>query len=380
MHTNDMIVLNPQLDLDHPDDLDTQTVVACGHIGPLLAEFGAGPADIVHLRVSYVNTGEVDEDVYRARVLELMPGLDGAVIDMVPFDRLVLPELLVEICTYAMKAQDGHRLPRKAVTQDTLYAPERPLAHGLRVGSMVYTGLQSARSTDGAVLHAGDAPAQLAVLLDHLAATLDALGADLADVVRLNLHYDVTLPDDAWQRCLRLLAERIPGGGPALTAIPLPRVFPDGCAINLCAWAMRGDDGTRLPMQRHPEGRTAPGPLLWRQTLVCEDMVFAGGLAALAADGTVAAPGDHIAQTRGTLDAMEASLDACGTSLRDVHKTNSYYVLNTVQGFNDNLQLRSDRFTKPGPASVGLPLDALSLPGQSIEMEAISILDKDAPQ
>lgn len=375
IHTNDMIVLNPQLDLDHPDDLDTQTVVSCRHIGPLLAEFGASHADIVNLRVSYVNTGDVDEDAYRARVLELIPGLDGAVIDMVPFDRLVLPELLVEICTYAMKPQDGRGQTRKHIMQTGLQEPGTGAAHGLRVGHMVFTGQQAARDRGGAVIHPGNVRAQAERLLDHLEATLSALSADLEDVVRLNVFYDVCISPEDWAGCLALFAARFEsGGGPAFTAIPLPRMFPAGCALTVSAWAMRAEDGARLAMRRTPGGRTTPCPLLWRQTVACEDMIFAGGLSSMNDDETVVGAGDHLAQTEETLDAMERSMSAFGASLEDVHKTNSYYVLNTVDQFNANLQIRSDRFSKPGPGSVGLPLDALGAAGQAIEIEAIGIL------
>jgi enamine deaminase RidA (YjgF/YER057c/UK114 family) len=274
-----------------------------------------------------------------------------------------------------MKPQSGGALLRKQVTGTDMYAPGPGAAHGLRVGQMVFTGQQSARNSAGAVMHPGDVTAQTGLLLDHLESTLSDLGTDLADVVRLNLFYDLETPPDAWRACLSLLAQRFgDGGGPALTAVPLPRMFPAGAMLTLSAWAMRGADGKRLEMRRTPGNRTEVGPLLWRQTVACGDMIFAGGLSSFQDDGRVANAGDHIAQTTDALEAMAEQMSAFGASLADVHKTNSYYVLHTVDQFNANLQLRSDRFSKPGPGSVGLPLDALGTEGQAIEIEAIGIL------
>lgn len=369
IHTNDMVVLNPQLDLDHPDDLDTQTTVSLNHIRKLLGDIDCAVSDITNLRVSYVNKGDVDEDVYRRSILDQIPELDGATLEMVPFDRLVLPELLVEICTYAMRGQNGEVLAKTHADPIDAYHPGLPLSQGVKCRNMIFVGEQVARDPDGVVRHPGDIAAQCSVVLDQLEASLASLGADLQDVVRLNIFYALETPAADWSACETLLKARFGAAAPALTAIPLPRLYPAGKAISLSAWAMRGADGTRL--EKSMTGRTeAP---LWRHALACGDMVFTGGLSTLGSDVTVGAEGDHIAQTQATMDKIDELMRALGGRLQDVHKTNSYYVLSTVDEFNSNLQIRSDCFEKPGPGSVGLPLDALSQDGQRIEVEAILV-------
>ncbi|SLN73480.1 Putative aminoacrylate peracid reductase RutC [Roseovarius albus] len=378
IHTNDMVVLNPQLDLDHPDDLDAQTTVSLNHIRKLLADIDCEVSDITNLRVSYVNKGDVDEDTYRQSILDQMRDLKGATLEMVPFDRLVLPELLVEICTYAMRRQTDEVIPKVSCDPGGLYHPGLPLSQGVKCGQMIYAGEQVARAPDGTVLRPGDIVGQCSVILDQLTYVLAGLDADLSDVVRLNIFYDASTSPSDWAACLRQLKARFGDAAPSLTAIPLPQLFPSGKQIMLSAWAMRGQDGVRLK-KRHSEADdniTRPGPTMWRHAVACEDMIFAGGISTVCADGTVGAMGDQIAQTKQTMMRIGTLMNDLGGSLQDVHKTNSYYVLSTVDEFNSNLQTRSDCFEKPGPGSVGLPLDSLSYSGQRIEVEAILVKDK----
>lgn len=370
IHTNNMIVLNPQLDLDHPGDLDTQTAVSISHIRKLLADIDCSVADIVNLRVSYVNTGDVDQDAYRKSIVDQMPELNGATIEMVPFARLVLPELLVEICTYAMATQDGRSLPRSATNSEGADASAGCLVEAVRCGDMIFVGEQVAPNPSD------DIAAQCARIADALSAHLAKLGADLTDVVRLNVFYDAAASLTDWETCQALLVERFgPDAAPCLTAIPLPRLFPDGARIMLSAWAMRGEDGTRLEKTHAGLGEIehTPGPALWRHALACGDMIFTGGQSTVQANGTVNAAGDHLEQTRLAMVHIDRLISQLGDKLQNVHKTNSYYTLKTVDEFNSNLQVRSDCFVKPGPGSVGLPLDGLTRDGQCIEIEAILV-------
>ena len=68
---------------------------------------------------------------------EQFPNAHGDVIEMVPFTRLVLPELLVEICTYAMISQDGTKLPRHRSDPEGLFQTGKPFSQGLQSGKMI---------------------------------------------------------------------------------------------------------------------------------------------------------------------------------------------------------------------------------------------------
>lgn len=378
IHTNDMVVMNPQLDLDHPDDLDTQTTISIGYIREMLEQIGCGAEDITNIRVEYVNNGKVDEDQYRQSIVEQFGDINGAVIEMVPFDRLVLPELLVEICTYAMVKQDGAKIERVKANPAGLYHPGQPFSQGLRAGKMIYAGGQVPRAEDGSVLFAGDFRKQAEAVLANLKQVLAEFGATLDDLVRLNVFYDASLIGAEWAAFAKELKAQIAEPGPALTAIPLPRLYPQGTTVMICGWAMLGEDGSHLDKQHAglEKSNALPGSLLWRHGVKCEDMVFVGGQAALSDDGSVIAPDDQIAQTKQTMDNIDEVLGGFDNSIRNLHKINSYYVLKTVEEFNSNLETRSEYFKKPGPGSVGLPLDELAVPNMKIEMEAILVEEK----
>ena len=376
IHTNDMIVLNPQLDLEHPGDLDTQTTVSIGHIRKLMADIGGTMSDITNIRVEYVNAGNVDEDAYRRSIIDQLGDVSDITIEMVPFDRLVLPELLVEICTYAQASQSGGSFPRTTANPDGLFSSGSPVSHGIKCKDLLYVGEQSPRDRNGEVQAPGNFKEQSERVVNQIETVLRALDADLDDIVRLNFFYDAGISENDRSAFCEFLAARFSGSpAPALTAIPLPRLYPDGVTIVGSAWAMRGEDGRKLRKRcAVPDGSGSKRiDRLWRHGIECEDMVFIGGQGSISPDGGLLFPGDHIAQTKRTMEAIEELLTEFDQPLQNVHKINSYYVLSTVEEFNSNLETRSAYFKKPGPGSVGLPLDVLSTDGQCIEVEAILV-------
>ena len=73
IHNNDMVNLNPQLDLGHPDDLATKTRESILLIKELLDEVGCDESDITNFRVHYVNDGTIDEDAYHKTIRRTVP-------------------------------------------------------------------------------------------------------------------------------------------------------------------------------------------------------------------------------------------------------------------------------------------------------------------
>ena len=383
IHHNDMVILNAQGDFDaegnvgHPYDLEGQTRVTLDYIKDMLATVGCGQGDITNLRVEYVTDGAIDEDAYRAEIAAQLPGAHGATIEFLPFDRLVYPDLMVEIDTYAMLRQDGTRLARAVADPGGLYPPAGPFAHGLRSGNMIYIGDQLARAADGSVLYPGDPVRQSEVILDNIGRILAKLGASHDDVVRFNIFYVGEATAEAWAEHARVRASYFTEPGPATTAIPLPRLHPPGAVIMMCCWAMLGEDGSRLPRTHSwPEGHWDwPIHLPWKHGCRCRDMVFVGGQVSITPEGQVIDPGELDVQTRRTMTNIDKVLAEFGLGLPDVHKLSSFYVMDTVEAFLQNLETRSSYFTKPGPAVVGLPLDTLAYPDMMIEIEVIAMAD-----
>jgi len=82
----------------------------------------------------------------------------------------------------------------------------------------------------------------------------------------------------------------------------------------------------------------------------------AGRLAWIQARGTEASPG-LVEQTRAVMEAIAGVLPAQGLAFSDVVKSTTLYVGgDSAAELHDNMAVRNARYTRPGPASTGLPV------------------------
>ena len=376
-----MIFVGGQVDKDargkvlNAYDFAAQTRTVIDHIDRVLAEFGAGLGDVVKLVAFYVNDGSIDEHALLADVAARFGEAPGPAITLAPLPWLAYPGMMVEIEAVAMLAGDGSRLAREAAAPANVMPIDKRLSHGLRCGEMIFAGGQAARDAGGAVLHPGDMTAQGEVAMDRLADVLAAFGADLGDMVKLNIFYAGGGARDGWHDAAGTCAGRFAGPGPVITALPLPWL-PDGETIRIEALAMRGADGARLP-RRHviPEGHWDwPAPLPYSQGLGCGEMVFVGGQASLDAGGAVIDPNDMVPQTRRSMDFIARVLAGFGLVLDDAVKINAFYKGEAgPDTILENQRFRSACFREPGPASTGIPLPGLAHQDMMITVEAIAM-------
>jgi len=381
IHAGDMMVLNAQGDFDdaggvlNPHDLERQTEKTIAHIHAVLDRAGADAGDITSLRIEYVNDGSVDEAAYRQQVAGAFAGAKDATITFLPFPRLVYPDLVVEIDTFAMRTQAGDRIARTASNPGGLAPQGGPFGQGLRMGEMIYVSGQMALDEAGNVLHPGDIARQTQVVLDNVGRILGTFGANHDDVVRFNIWYVGEATREDWEIGARVRASYFKEPGPVATAIPLPYLQPEGAVVLMEVWAMLGEDGARLPREHAwPEGHWDwPIHLPYKHGLKCRDKIFIGGQVPLDTAGNVLRPGETTVQTSMAMDNIAAVLREFGLGLQDVAKLITYYQLGTVEEFLENLNTRAGLFEKPGPAVVGLPLDTLSVPGLMVEIEAIAL-------
>jgi enamine deaminase RidA (YjgF/YER057c/UK114 family) len=134
----------------------------------------------------------------------------------------------------------------------------------------------------------------------------------------------------------------------------------------------------RLTPRDHWTWRTEPFSFLsqgWR----IGDFVFTGGQVALAADGSVIAPGDVAVQTRVVYENIRQVLAEAGVGMADVFKINSFYVCNGSDEelevfWEDMASARRDFFEEPGPCGTGVRVQGLVYPGLVIEVEAVAAL------
>jgi enamine deaminase RidA (YjgF/YER057c/UK114 family) len=102
-------------------------------------------------------------------------------------------------------------------------------------------------------------------------------------------------------------------------------------------------------------------------------LVTTAGAVPLDATGNLVGPGDHLAQTRQTLENLSLALEAAGATPRDVVKTTVYVVaqdradLSAVWGAVQESGVA-------GAASTLLGVSLLGYEGQLVEIEALAVL------
>ena len=108
----------------------------------------------------------------------------------------------------------------------------------------------------------------------------------------------------------------------------------------------------------------------------CGDTIYVTGQCALDDDLNVLHPGDLAKQTAIAMENVRKVLAACGAGLDDIVKLTTFYVSGGArEDWELSVRERFRHFTPPGPASTGIPVPALAIPGLMIEIEAIAVVD-----
>ena len=233
-----------------------------------------------------------------------------------------------------------------------------------------------------------------------------AAGAPLASVRRLEAFY-VGLANE---RALRAALVEAVGGEPDVLLVPLPYFYYPGMRIELDATCdtddrlvfrtADGDDlraalaALELPStsiralriyrcaDSGPIVAGIPLPQLPCRVRVAAiaaevpppDIIFVGARLPVDECGQVQHPSDVEAQTRLVMSRIGHQLRGQDASLADLVKVTVHYVGGPrPEDLHRNLDVRSQLYVPPGPASTGVPVPELQLPGETILIEAIAI-------
>jgi enamine deaminase RidA (YjgF/YER057c/UK114 family) len=365
----------------HAFDLAIQTAVVVRHIDTVLQEFGAGLSNVVKLVAFYATDGSVDETAFLADIGRHVlahggaPDGVGPAITLVPLPCLALPGMMVEIEAIAMLGRHGERLSRTVAHPPALASLPPPFSHGVHCGEHIWTSAQGSRAADGSIQYPQDLVAQTEVAMEHVAQILAALGANLADTVKLGTWYRGDGTRATWEPAARQRASYFTAPGPTVSALPTPSL-PHGDMTRVDAWAMRGIDGRRL-VRTYAQIREAwqwPVAIPSAIGLQCGEFVFIGQQVAFDAQGRPIAPGDLLAQTRRVMESTRTVLASFGLALDDMVKQNSFY-----QGQADpetivtNQRYRSSFYSEPAGASTGVPLPCLPLEDLLVSVETVAM-------
>lgn len=252
------------------------------------------------------------------------------------------------------------------------FKQELPFSRAVRSGDMIWL------SAEGDFGHGSPRPVrvQAAHCLSALSASLAEVGADLTDLVKLLVFFrsDETTESEV----LGALAFALPPNAcPAITALPVPYLPYPGCSILVEGIAMRAADGTPLARHRIATPEMASHPAPFSQGIRCGKMIFLSAQWA-SLEGTVAAPGDIVSQTRQLMRQLSAGLATCGAGFGDVVKINRWYLGHgTVEDFEPAALACAAHFTEPGPAATGIPLPAMAQEDEMIRIEMVAMLGED---
>lgn len=370
-----LMFVGGQADLDakgnvnHAGDRARQTDACMRHVASVLEALGGRMQDLVKLNVFYA-AGTLDDEL---ALLKQIRGHVRAepppVISLVALPRLAYPGMAVTIDALAIDNRDG-KAPRTAA------APAQ-FSQGIRCGELLFVAAQTGRDASGRIQHLDDIASQAQLTIDNIGGVLDALGADLDDVVKLNTWYVGFGTDEDWRRAARIRSEAFRFPGPGATGVPAPGRYPDGGLIRQECWAMRAADGARLPWSLSwPKGHWDwPMRVTFQQGVKVGGMIFLGGQYACDLQGLAQAPGDREKQTRITMDFIQSVLAGFGATMDDLVKTTCFYKSDgTPEALHANLAIRSGYFSDPAGATTSVPLMTMGLEGLMLEIEGIAVL------
>jgi len=107
------------------------------------------------------------------------------------------------------------------------------------------------------------------------------------------------------------------------------------------------------------------------------DLLAVAGTAPVAADGTVAAPGDVYGQTKRCLQIIATALSAAGLGMSDVIRTR--ILLTDIQTWRDAAKAHRELFARFKPACTFVEVSRFIEPGWLVEVEADCVVLRNAP-
>lgn len=357
--------LKGQGEVQNHGNLLEQTRNVIRHIKNLVENLDCRIDDLTKLVVYYVNNNDVDEAEYAQFLADQLATVKLPVITFVPLTHFFYSGVMVEIDAYGMDSTDH---PRHYLASEI-----SPFSRAVRQGEFLFIGAISSIRETGIV-------DQSHAVLNDLDTILEHFGASPNDIVKINNWYVGDGDAGSWAEGARIRADYYPEPGPVATGLPVHTLFPAGARIQTDCWIMLAVDDTPLAKTHcWPEGHWDwPIHLPFKHGLRCNDMVFVGGQVSMNRRGGVDYKNDMIRQSKISMENIGKVIQPLGCGYGDIFKMNCFYKgSDDPEDLHNNLNIRSGYFTKPGPASTGIPLNYLAYEGMLTEFEAIAIIDSD---
>ena len=359
----DVICTCGQLDADgegraqHLGDITTQTRRTMWLLDDIIGQAGATPQDLLQVQVFYRNTPGFDEPAYRDALSALLPREHQPVMMLTPI--ATFPKgVEVEV--------DAIAVAGSAVTRQTAQSASG-CAMAVRDDDLVFGQFSANGATDATTT------AMLADLEDCLA----KLGASSEDVCKVR-YYQSELGDEIGSDEL-LVAEAFGDAQPVYTRLPLALPATGSKQVRVEVVCVVGNDktGKRHRRQRLYSGDhwSWPWHLPYAHGLQCGDYLFVAGVLPVNEAGQIVQPDDLEAQIPFVMQHLESLLADFGLGFEDVIKVNAYYVGTTdLETWARNVQARCNFYPQPGPASTGVEVTTLGIPGVMVTVDCLAML------
>ena len=381
VRSGDLIFTGGQADLNqsgevvNPNLLDPQCRNVIRFVENILLDLDATIDHVVRWVIYFV--GDAKDE---AQILAL---LDQAThknckptVSTICLPSLCYPGMRIELEADAFCPEDNSNLSVRYARGEKLPALQDGFSHAVRCGDLVFTSDCSSISEAGEVQSPDNLIEQTHLMMQCLANTLDLVKASMDEVLKLNVYYQGDGTASNWSEPARIRASHFPDPGPAATGIAVGNFAQTGLMtkISVTAGVSSGENTREFSWPKNHWNWTEKLP--YKHGNRFGRLIHLGGQVALNQNAEVLHPDDMVSQTRIAMRNIESVLKEFGATLDNVVKVTTFYQGSaSAEALHENLLIRSASYTKPGPATSGIPVTNLVYQSMVIEIEVIAILD-----
>ncbi|MBX2825628.1 MAG: hypothetical protein KTR33_12915 [Gammaproteobacteria bacterium] len=371
--------LNQRGEIVNPENLTQQTLNVIDHVESILSDLDGSLNDLVKLVIYFVGDASSETQILNL-IANRLDKNTRPVVSTICLPSLCYPGMRIELEAVAIDPE--YRSDDNPVYKRGSELPALPAqySHAVRCNDLIFTSDLSSIDYQGELQAAGDLAQQTQVMMENLGAALALFDATPDDVLKLNVFYLGDGTADNWEGPAAIRAAFFNTPGPAATGITVTGFAVPGLMTKIAATAaVYEHTKTRQEAVRYawPEGHwNWTTPLPYQHANNFRGVIHLGGQVALDEQAQVRYPDDIVQQAKIALTNINTLLAEFGASMDDVVKVTTFYQGSaSAEALHENLLIRSNAFSTPGPATSGIPVPHLVYESMVIEIEVIAIVE-----
>jgi len=367
--------LNQSGDVVNPDLLEPQCHSVIRYVENIMLDLGASLDHVIRWVVYFV--GDAKDEAHILSLLDKATHKNcKPTVSTICLPSLCYPGMRIELEAVGFCPEDNFHQTVQYARGEKLPSLPDGFSHAVRCDDLVYTSDCSAISQEGDVQAPDNLIEQTHLMMKCLANTLDLLGVSMDEVLKLNVFYQGDGTAQSWSEPALIRASHFSDPGPAATGIAVGSFAQAGLMtkISVTAGVSSCKNNREFSWPKNHWDWTEKLP--YKHGNRFGKLIHLGGQVALDQNAEVLHPDDMVRQTRIAMRNIESVLKEFGATLDDVVKVTTFYQGSaSAEALHENLLIRSASYTKPGPATSGIPVTNLVYQSMVIEIEVIAILD-----